>query len=107
MKAPTTTVSPDTATGSPNPSPLAASEANRWACSAQADPERSNTYAEPAKPPAPGVASRGAPTTVVSPDTATDQPKRSLPAGSEANRWACSAQVEPVRTNTYAEPAAF
>ena len=67
-------------------------------------PERRKTYAEPALLIA-GRLSRYAPTTAVSPETATETPNRSPEPGSEAVSLACWAQEAPVRTNTYAEPA--
>ena len=99
MYAPTTAVSPDTATETPKRSPPAASApAVSLACWAQVTPERTNTYAEPASPA--GLSSKYAPTTTVSPDTAAEIPKRSPPAASEAVSLACWAQVTPERTNT-------
>ena len=92
-------MSPDTATEYPKKSSAAASAAVSLPCSAQVTPERTNTYAEPAPP-----ASPGAPTTAVSPETATEVPNWSFAAASEAVSLACWAQVTPERTNTYAEP---
>ena len=43
MYAPTTAVSPETATEHPNWSPAAASEAVSFCCSVQVPPERTNT----------------------------------------------------------------
>ena len=83
-RAPTTAVSPETATDHPNTSLEAASEAVSLACWVQVTPERRKTYAEPAP-----LLSRYAPTTAVSPETATETPNSSDWAASEAMSLAC------------------
>ena len=100
--APTTAVSPPTATEKPNASFAAASLAVSFACWVQLVPVRTNTYAEPEFVPA--SSSHKAPTTAVSPLTATDQPNSSAPAASLAVSFACWLHVPPLRTNTEAEP---
>ena len=72
--------------------------------SLQTVPLRVNTYAEPAFAP-PGVSSPKAPTMAVSPLIATEQPKTSFAAPSEAVSFCCSLQTVPLRVKTYAEPA--
>src|SRR6266545_3212053 len=99
-EAPTTTVLPLIPTASPNRSPDAASLAVSFACWLQPVPLRTNTYAEPAS-----ILSPEAPTTTVSPVTATEKPKMSPAAASLAVSFACWLQPVPLRTNTYAEPA--
>src|SRR6266540_2518834 len=98
--APTTAVSPLTATERPKVSLAAASLAVSFACWLQLVPLRTNTYAEPAS-----ILSPEAPTTSVSPVTATEKPKMSPAAASLAVSFACWLQPVPLRTNTYAEPA--
>ena len=67
-------MSPETDTELPKWSLAAPSDARSFCCSVQVVPERTNTYAEPASTP-PGVSSQSAPTTTVSPETDTEQPK--------------------------------
>ena len=86
-------VSPLIATERPKPSPAAPSEAVSFCCSLQTVPLRVNTYAEPAFTP-PGVSPPWAPTMAVSPLIATELPKKSLAAPSEAAVCACSAHVQ-------------
>src|SRR5215469_2980146 len=96
--APTTAVDLTMATELPNSSCLAPSAAVSLACWDQVLPERVNTYAAPV-PWLPG-----APTTAVDPVRATDQPKLSFAAPSEAVSSACWDQVLPKPVNTYAAP---
>ena len=104
FSVPTTAVSPETATEMPKMSFDAASEAVSFCCWLQRVPLRTNTYAEPLSRPA--SSSPYAPTTAVSPDTATEMPKSSYNAASEAVSFCCWLQRVPLLTNTYAEPLA-
>jgi hypothetical protein len=74
------------------------SEATSFCCSLHFVPDLTNTYAEPAPTP-------GAPTTAVSPEIDTDEPKLAPPVPSEATSFCCSLHTVPDLTNTYAEPA--
>ncbi len=100
--APTMRVMPETATEDPNKSFSVASEGVSLAFWMHGSPHasRSNTYTEP-------VSSWGVPTKTVVPETATDHPKRSFTAASEAVSLAISVQASQhaARSNTYAEPA--
>src|ERR1043165_4543824 len=97
--APTTTVSPDTATDQPNTSPASVLLALRYACCAQFVPVRTKTYAAPAEDmllslwlpltPVALLLSNGAPTTTVSPDIATEFPNPSPAPVLLAFRYAC------------------
>ena len=96
-----TAVSPSTATENPNQSSSAPSPGINLAVSILWSPEGArlphspldlvNTYAEPDSSPL--SSSRYAPTTTVLPDTATDFPKLSLSAPSEAVSLTCPAQA--------------
>src|SRR5215472_4827388 len=91
---------------SPVPPPLGVSV--KIACCDHLVPDRWNTYAAPACPkgsPA-NVPRFGAPTTAVSPFSATENPKFSLavPAGSAAASRACWVHPAGPLTNTYAAP---
>src|SRR5262245_41318170 len=113
--APTTIVSPEIATGSPNRSRPSGFDALRYACCDQTPAVRWKTYAAPAagaalfawSPFTPGalLSSFDAPTTIVSPKIATATPNWSFEAVFEALRYAVSVHAEPVRTKTYAAPA--
>src|SRR5262249_40907918 len=105
------TVPPEIATDQPKKSPVAPplGVSVKIACCDHLVPDRWNTYAAPACPkgsPA-NVPRFGAPTTAVSPSSATENPKFSLavPTGSLAASLACWAHcpVGPL-TNTYAAP---
>ncbi len=76
------------------------------ACSLHVVAARTNTYAAPALTIPPGLALM-APTTAVSPEIETEEPKWSEDALSLAVSLACSLHVVPptARTNTYADPA--
>src|SRR5262245_51763832 len=92
-------------------------EALRYACCVHVVPDRTKTYAAPAfdaessasatgpgSAPVGPLASAVAPTTIVSPETATEYPKRSSTSGFDALRYACCVHVEPERTYTYTAP---
>ncbi len=98
--APTTAVDPAIVTETPKKSSSAAPGSAISACWDQLVPERTNTYPAPAKESLPS-----APTTAVDPETATEPPKKSSGAPSEAVSVACWDQVVPERTNTYPAPA--
>ena len=90
--APATIVSPDTATDQPRSSPAAPSPAVSLVCVAVAQVPpggRTNTYADP-RSLFVGMSSKGAPATIVSPDTAADQPSPSPLAPSPAVSLAAS-----------------
>ena len=97
--APTTIVSPETATDSPKPSYASAFDAFRYAaCVHIPSTLRVYTYAAPAigakwfGDPSVDVmlpSSYLAPTTIVSPETATDQPNSSFLSAFDAFRYAC------------------
>jgi hypothetical protein len=52
------------------------------------------------------TSSPGAPATIVSPSIATEKPRKSFAAPSEALSLALSVQLSPVRVNTYTAPLA-
>src|SRR5215467_5821017 len=104
------TVPPEIATDQPKKSPVAPplGVSVKIACCDHLVPDRWNTYAAPACPkgsPA-NVPRFGAPTTAVSPSSATENPKFSLavPTGSLAASLACWAHPAGPLTNTYAAP---
>ena len=78
----------------PKWSPAAPSEATSFCCSLHTVPDLTNTYAEPAFDP-PAVSSPYAPTTAVSPETDTEQPKQSPAAPSEASELLLLAPHRP------------
>ena len=82
--APTTTVGPEMATEVPKRSNEKPSEAVSSACWDQAAPERTNTYAAPVC-----EFLKEAPTTAMDPEMATETPKPSSGAPSEAVSFAC------------------
>ena len=84
-------LSPEIATLKPKLSNTAPSAAVSLACWLQLFPERMNTYAEPELGPA--SSSPKAPTTAVSPETATLKPKKSPAAPSAARSFATSTGV--------------
>src|SRR5688572_6505998 len=96
--APTSAVSPDTATETPKLSPAPGSSAVKRASRTQLVPSRINSEAEPAPAPA-EVKSPCAPSSAVSADNATARPKVLPPPAI----LACCVQVEPLRVKTYAE----
>ncbi len=108
------TWAPAMATDVPKLSPGMPSEASSLAVSyigvggqpteSQPSSGSTNTYAEPASLPL-LLSSRGTPTTIVSPETATDQPNSSSVCPSEASSLTCSTQHEPSKRKTYAAPA--
>src|ERR1700730_8946964 len=97
--APTTTVDPEIATEGPKRSLAAPSAGVSWACGDQAVPERTNTYAAPVC-----KFLLGAPTAIVDPEMATEEPKASPEAASAAVSSARWDQAVPERTNTYTAP---
>src|SRR6266545_3854247 len=103
-----TSVSPDSATAQPSRSPAAPSEAVSLAVSvplAHPSAGLTNTYTAPL-PSAPNL-SHAALATTVSPDTATDTPRWSYGAASEAVNfpvWVRLAQPSAGLTNRYADP---
>ena len=101
--APTTAVSPDSDTETPKASPAAPSLAVSFCSSVHTPPDRTYTYAAPCWTLAPTFAAC-APTTAVSPDTDTEQPKELFAAPSLAVSFCCSVHVPPDRTYTYAAP---
>src|SRR5215472_9404156 len=104
------TVPPERATEKPKRSPVLPpwGPSVRIACCDHFVPDRWNTYAAPTCPKgSPGNVPRfGAPTTAVSPSSATENPKFSLavPAGSLAASRACWVHPAGPLTNTYAAP---
>ena len=103
--APTTKVPKLKATLAPKRSPLKESPGARRCCCVQVVPLLPNTYAEPASAPT-AVSSSRAPTATTLLLTATDQPKRSNVAPSDAISFPCSVHSPPLNSKTYAAPYA-
>ena len=97
--APTTIASPSSATAKPKLSASAPSDAMSLEVCVQLAPAPVNTYAAPRNA-APSTVLSGAPTTIVSPSIATDQPKPSPAAPSAAVSFATWVQVLALRVNT-------
>ena len=76
----------------PNRSPATPSDAVNFASCNQTEPVRLNTYTEPLP------SSSNEPTTIVSPLTSTENPKKSPAAPSAAAILACCSQFPPERT---------
>jgi hypothetical protein len=104
--APTSAVLPsrDSAADTPKRSPAAPSEAINSCCWLQITPEAVKIYAAPAP-----EFLRNAPTSAVLPllDSATDEPKASVAAPSEAVNVDCWVQAVPERVKTHAAPMLF
>src|SRR4029453_17869823 len=75
--APTSAVSPEMETLTPNSEPSSASEGTSFCCSVQTPPSLTKMYAAAGWPPVPP----GAPTTSVSPSTATEKPNQAPDPG--------------------------
>ena len=88
------------ATAQPSSSPAVLSDAMSLASWAQLVPVRKKTYAAPASAPAVASSAQAAPMSARSPDSATEMPKMSPDAASEATILACSLQLVPDRTKT-------